>query len=366
MSAPPPPAPPIAAPRSAPVEPPTPPPVVSKPAPENERAPKVASNFEAPPARDGAEALRPVAPAPSVQRKGSPWPWIAAGALVLVVGTVAVAAFLSRQKPADLAITETSQVTPPSPSPTSTGPKIVERVGGTAAQPAPSDTPAPAPAPTVAPSPAPTVAASPTPAASAAPAPAPSQTAAPAPAPSTATLPVSARAAMLVANNGDTAKPVVSLGSVVWTAAAANPGQPGSSGVKAEIDVPELKLHASMVLRKNVDPSLPASHTIDLRVTFDDGATVRGVKDIALPQMRREDPPGVTALAGVRVKINDGYFLIGLNRNDADITRNIDALVNNGWLDFPMLLPDERIAKLTFEKGPDGTRLMNEAVAAWK
>ena len=171
---------------------------------------------------------------------------------------------------------------------------------------------------------------------------------------------------MLVATVSDSQKPSVSLGSVVWSTVPATAGQPGSLGVKAEVDVPDLKMHASMILRKNVDPGLPASHTIDLRVTFDAGSSIKGVKDIALPQMRRDDPPASDALSGVRVKINDSYFLIGLNRADADVARNVDAIGNRGWFDFPMQLSDDRIAKLTFEKSTEGDKVVAEALAAWK
>jgi hypothetical protein len=37
------------------------------------------------------------------------------------------------------------------------------------------------------------------------------------------------------------------------------------------MDIPDLKMQASMTLRKNTDPALPASHTIDLRLIFDEG-----------------------------------------------------------------------------------------------
>jgi len=82
--------------------------------------------------------------------------------------------------------------------------------------------------------------------------------------------------------------------------------------------------------------------------------------------MRRDDPPQVTPLLGVRVKINETYFLIGLNRGDSDIQRNLDAVGASGWFDFPMLLNDGRIAKLTFEKGGDGDKIVAAALDAWK
>jgi len=289
---------------------------------------------------------RPRPSAPGAERSGRSrtWLWVTLGLAAGLIVSIAFAAFLTRpKKPQDLAIDTPSETSTPVAA--NNGQKIVERVGGATPTPTPSDTP--------------------TPVASATPTAAPTTTPPPVPAASAA-LPVSARAAMLVATVADAQKPAVSLGSVVWSMVPANPGQPGSVGVKADIDVPDLKLHASMILRKNVDTGLPASHTIDLRVTFDAGSPIKGVKDIALPLMRRDDPPAADALLGVRVKINDSYFLIGLNRADADVARNVDEIATRGWFDFPMQLSDDRIAKLTFEKGPEGDKAVADALAAWK
>jgi hypothetical protein len=277
-----------------------------------------------------------------------------------LAASIAVAAFILREKPQDLTIKEPAEAAAPAPS----GAKIAERVSGA---PAPTATQTPEPQPETNPAPsAPAVSLAPQ--ANPIPGPAPAKAAAPAGAASASsqTTPAPARAAMLVATSADSQKPNVSLGSVVWSPAPANPGQPGSSGVKAEVEIPDLKMHASMILRKNVDASLPASHTIDLRVTFDEGSSVKGIKDIGLPQMRRDDPPATDPLAGVHVKINDSYFLIGLNRGDADISRNVDAIATLGWFDFPMLLSDDRIAKLTFEKAADGEKIVSDAITAWK
>ena len=289
-------------------------------------------------------SIRPSAPNGLDAPRANPLPWIVLAILVGVVFSVAVAAFLLRQKPQDLAIQE--PVAAADSQPATSAAKIAERVGGGAPA-------APAPAPGSSPAAAPAADAS-------AAAPAPQPAASPG-------LPVSARAAMLVAVAADPQKPpVVSLGSVVWTSIPAMPGQPATVGVKAEADIPDLKTHAVMTMRKNTDPTLPASHTIDLRLTFGDGAEIKGVKDMRVPMMRRDDPPAQDSLAGVRVKISDSYFLVGLNRADADAARNVDLIASRGWLDFPLLLNDDRIAKLTFEKGADGQRILTDALAAWK
>ena len=293
------------------------------------------------PAATENESIRPSAPSRFDAPRANPWPWILLAVVVGIVCSVAVAAFLLRQKPGDLAIKEPAETAQPAGAGNA---KIVERVGGGAPA-----TPSPSPAEAT-----PTAEASPaTPAAGSSPAATPS-------------LPVSARAAMLVAVASDPQKPTVSLGSVLWTAIPPTPGQPATVGVKAEADIPDLKMHAVMTMRKNSDPNLPATHTVDLRVTFGDGADIKGIKDMRVPMMRRDDPPAQDSLAGVRVKISDNYFLVGLNRADPDAARNIDLIAGRGWFDFPLLLNDDRIAKLTFEKGADGERILSDAMAAWK
>jgi hypothetical protein len=171
---------------------------------------------------------------------------------------------------------------------------------------------------------------------------------------------------MLLAAPQDVQKPAVYVGSVTWSNPPPAPGQGGGPGVRADIDIPDLKMHATMLMRKNVDPGLPASHTIDLRLAFDDGSPFKGAKDVGVPQMRKDEPPSVTPLLGVRVVINETYFLVGLNRTDTDAQHNLDAIGAGGWFDFPMLLPDGRIGKLTFEKGADGDKIVAAALAAWK
>ena len=171
---------------------------------------------------------------------------------------------------------------------------------------------------------------------------------------------------MLVASADDPQKPSINLGSVVWSAIPPNPNQPATVGVMAEADVPDLKLHVVMTLRKNFDATLQATHTIDLKFTLADGSPIKGVKDIGLPQMRKEGSNADETLTGGRVKINDLYFLVGLWGGDADLARNLDLMSTRAWFDFPLLLLDGRIAKLVLQKSPQGEDILKQAFAAWK
>ncbi len=310
-------------------------------------APEVAAEFDRPdlPSRPDAEIQRPFAPGVEVA-KPKPLLWIAAAVVLGIVLAVAAAAILMRQKPQDLAIkppAETQQPAPPEPSA-----KIAERVQ--ANPPAPAAPPAAASGPQA-------VQSSPQGAAPATPAPE---------APSAPAAPSAGRAAMLVASADNPQKPAVSLGSTVWSLIPPAPNQPATVAVKAEADIPDLKMHATMTLRKNTDPTLQATHTIDLKFSFAQGAPITGFKDVGLPQMRKEDSTAAEALTSVKVKISDTYFLIALAKGEADTARNLDLMQTRSWFDFPLLLNDDRIAKVVFQKSPEGQAMLEKAFEAWK
>ena len=187
-----------------------------------------------------------------------------------------------------------------------------------------------------------------------------------APTPPAPVIPGTSRAAILIGTTSDPQHPLINLGGAVWSIIPAAAGQPASLAIRIEVDIPDQKMHATVTIRKNADASLPATHTIDLRATFADGAEIKGVKDMGLPQLRKEDTPTGDAISGVRVKINDSYYLVGLTRSDADAAHNLELLASRAWFDFPLLLNDDRIAKLTFTKGEAGDKAMAQALDAWK
>ena len=114
-----------------------------------------------------------------------------------------------------------------------------------------------------------------------------------------------------------------------------------------------------------MDPILQATHTIDLKFSFSDGAPITGIKDVE-PKMRNLGPTASEPLKSVRVKINDVYFLIALAKGDQDAAHNLDLMQTRAWFDFPLLLNDNRIAKLVFQKSTKGEAMLAKAFEAWK
>jgi hypothetical protein len=100
-----------------------------------------------------------------------------------------------------------------------------------------------------------------------------------------------------------------SEGTVTWRAETVAPGQ---LSIRAEIEIPQKQMSVVWELRRNIDPALTASHTIE--ITFNQEiANVPGVLMKASEQARG------SPLAGVSVKVKQANFLIGLSSADAQI-----------------------------------------------
>ena len=281
----------------------------------------------------------PAAPVPVKEKERNLRPLLIGLPVALVVAAIAVFAWMKRDNPEEIAKLRPAPGAETSADPTQG--KIVERIGGGAAQvPRPPTSPLP-------------------------PNQAQQQVA---PQQGAQAVPVAQRAALLLDAPDDPERVKTFVGNVVWRLdnVSRGPGQPLAVGVRAEIDLPDAKLKAVMLIQKNTDATLPASHTIELRFIPADGGPVPGVAQIQTPQMRREDVAMGDSLIGVPAPILRNYFLIGLTRGAAAESRNVDMMRNRGWFDVPMLLSDQRIAKITFEKGSAGERIINEAFDAWK
>jgi hypothetical protein len=176
------------------------------------------------------------------------------------------------------------------------------------------------------------------------------------------------RAALLVEAPKEIDKTKTYVGTVVWRleSVSKGEGQPLATVVRADIDIPDANLKGSMVLQKNLDPTLPATHTIELRFMLGSGSALRSIQGINTPQIRAQGMPDGEPLSGVPVRIAQNWFLVGLSQSDADRNRNADLLNKNAWIDVPLLLANKKLAKITFEKGASGNKAIADAYAAWR
>jgi hypothetical protein len=157
------------------------------------------------------------------------------------------------------------------------------------------------------------------------------------------------------------------VGSAIWRTETVSPG-PGLApelAVRADVEIPERHMRMTWSLRRNTDKALPASHTIEIMFTlpadFDQGS----IGNVPGVLMKTSEEARGVPLAGLAVKVTNGYFLIGLSAVDIDVQRNIALLKDRDWFDIPLVYTSGKRAILAVEKGPPGARAFAEAFRAW-
>jgi hypothetical protein len=157
------------------------------------------------------------------------------------------------------------------------------------------------------------------------------------------------------------------VGSVIWRTEQikAAAGQKADIAVRADIEIPDRKFKMTMSFRRNTDTSLPASHTAELTFILPQDFAGGGVGNVPGILMKSNEQARGTPLAGLAVKVTDGFFLVGLSNVDSDRARNLQLLKERSWFDVPLVYVNQRRAIIAIEKGAPGERAFNDAFAAW-
>jgi hypothetical protein len=159
------------------------------------------------------------------------------------------------------------------------------------------------------------------------------------------------------------------VGSAIWRVEKvppSGPGQPEEVAVRADVEIPERKLTMTWSLRRNTDPSLPASHTVEILFKLPQDFPAGSVTNVPGILMKQTEQTRGAPLAGHAVKVTDTYYLIGLSSYDADRENNMRMLKERGWFDIPVVYSNKRRAILAVEKGTPGDKAFAEAFAAWR
>ncbi|AWM88277.1 histidine kinase [Microvirga sp. 17 mud 1-3] len=197
---------------------------------------------------------------------------------------------------------------------------------------------------------------------------APAATPAPAPAPARQEIGVAQRAVLYEEDPANPQAPKAQTGRVVWRLEDINPGQgqPLQRAVTANVDIPDAGLTMKMVLRRNLDATLPASHTVEISFTTRAGDSGRVIRDVGLLQFKDEEAARGTPVAGLPVPVRENLFLIGLSNLSGDVERNTELFVRRNWIDLPVRMASGQRAILSFEKGASGAQVLNSAFSQWQ
>ena len=158
------------------------------------------------------------------------------------------------------------------------------------------------------------------------------------------------------------------IGSAIWRTETVSPGpgQPPELVIRADVEIPERRMNMTLSIRRNTDQTLPASHTVEIMFNLPADFPGGGIANVPGILMKQAEQTRGTPLAGLAVKVTNGFFLIGLSAVEADVQRNIALLKERAWFDIPIVYSNNRRAILAIEKGTPGERAFAEAFAAWK
>lgn len=157
-------------------------------------------------------------------------------------------------------------------------------------------------------------------------------------------------------------------GSIVWTLVKESPGndQPPEPAIRAEATIPAKNLQLRMTIRRNADPTLPASHIVEMIFLTPQGFEGGGIENVLRIAMKTSEQEAGSPLLGIPAKIADGYFLVALNDSKADQQANETLLQSRSWIDIPIVYKSGRRALITMEKGIPGEKIFDEALKDWQ
>ncbi|MCB8839144.1 hypothetical protein [Aurantimonas sp. VKM B-3413] len=157
-------------------------------------------------------------------------------------------------------------------------------------------------------------------------------------------------------------------GNVFWSVIETPPfeGKQDEAAIRAVVEVPDENLKLTMTITRNADPSLPASHVIEL--LFDvprnfSGGAVSNVQRLALKDTEQARGDPLICVAG---KVADNRFIIALNNLDEAIETNLTLLQSKQWIDVPLAYSSGRRALMSFEKGVPGNAVFKRVIESWK
>ncbi|MBO6539639.1 MAG: hypothetical protein JJ969_09600 [Rhizobiaceae bacterium] len=192
-------------------------------------------------------------------------------------------------------------------------------------------------------------------------------TSAPAPASEpTIALPVGQRA-IFYEERTTVADSTAEPGATVWSVVQESPGGelPAEPVIRAEVTVPSRNLRLRMTISRNADPSLPASHIIEMIFLNSDGFEGGGIDNVLRVAMKPTEAAAGNPLIGIPAKIADGYFLIALSNLPEERAFNLQLMRQQSWIDIPIVYASGRRALVTMERGVPGDKAFVDVLATW-
>jgi hypothetical protein len=167
---------------------------------------------------------------------------------------------------------------------------------------------------------------------------------------------------LLEASDNGTTGAVPFSGTVDWSKGTDETGQPTLVG---KANIPARNLSVDVLIRKNSDPSLPASHLMEINFTVSDsfiGGSIAGLPGVLL---KNEELVQGAPLVGASARVVGNSFLFALSATAEDSTANVNLLTTRKWMDLALIYASGKRAIITLEKDDKAQKLFADVFAAW-
>ena len=135
--------------------------------------------------------------------------------------------------------------------------------------------------------------------------------------------------------------------------------------IRAEVEIPDRKLRMRMSLHRNLDPTLSATHIVELTFGVSPDFSDGGITNVPGLLLKTSEKAKGIPLAALTVKVTDGRFLSGLLKGDPG-ERNLQLLRDRSWIDIPIVYANQHRAILAIDKGDEGQRMFGTVLDAWQ
>jgi hypothetical protein len=167
---------------------------------------------------------------------------------------------------------------------------------------------------------------------------------------------------LLEASDDGTTGAVPFSGTVDWSKGKDETGLPTLIG---KASIPARNLGVDVLIRKNSDPSLPASHLMEINFRVSDsfiGGSVAGLPGVLL---KNEELVQGAPLVGASARVVGNSFLFALSASPEDTTANNNLLTSRKWMDLAVIYATGKRAIITLEKDAAAETMFKEVFDAW-
>ena len=167
---------------------------------------------------------------------------------------------------------------------------------------------------------------------------------------------------LLEAADSGTTGAVPFSGTVEWSSGTDERGLPTLIG---KANIPARNLAVDVLIRKNSDPSLPASHLMEINFRVSDsfiGGSIAGLPGVLL---KNEELVQGTPLVGASARVVGNSFLFALSASPEDINANTGLLTSRKWMDLALIYATGKRAIITLEKDAEAEKLFESVIGVW-